>query len=121
MAVARALAPLFRLYYYGRHAIDDAAIEAAPKAIEAGLSRIEAERGSAGYLVGDAFSVADLTAASLLAPLVGPPQLQYPPARDLGPEIGRYRDALSQREGFRWVLEMFARHRGASAETTGPV
>ena len=42
--------------------------------IVAALDRIEAELGGRAYLVGDSFTVADLTAASLLYPLVRPPE-----------------------------------------------
>ena len=39
--------------------------------------RVEAEAGRSGYLVGDSFTVADLTAASILAPIVVPPEFPY--------------------------------------------
>src|SRR2546430_16684269 len=54
-------------------------IAAAPARVRAGLDRIVAELGPSGHLVGDAFSVADLTAAALLSPIVLPPEFPYPP------------------------------------------
>jgi glutathione S-transferase len=82
------------------------------------MDRIERERGPSGYLVGDSFSVADLTAAAILSVLVRPPEFPYhqvDPARD--PEdLKRWRDTLTGRPAFKYVLEMYARHRGTSAE-----
>ena len=49
------------------------------------MDRIERERGPSGYLVGDSFTVADLTAAAILSPLVRPPEFPttvVDPARD---------------------------------------
>jgi glutathione S-transferase len=73
------------------------------------LDRLEAELGATDYLVGERFTVADLTAASLLYPLVLPaegPALPEPPAT-----FASFRESLKRRRGFRWVEEMFRRHR----------
>ena len=43
----------------------------------AALDRIESERAGRDHLVGDTFTVADLTAAALLYPLVWPPEFPY--------------------------------------------
>ena len=74
--------------------------------------------GGTGYLAGDAFSVADLTAASILAPIVRPPG-------SLWAELGDYPDAvevlmleLRGTPAYRWMHEMYRRHRGESAELT---
>lgn len=74
------------------------------------LDRIEEELGSGDYLIGEAFSVADLTAASLLYPIVIPPE--GPTGEEgLSKGLRRFRQPLVERRGFRWVQEMFARHR----------
>jgi hypothetical protein len=52
----------------------DNAAETARAKIIAALDRLEAELGGGDYLVGESFSVADLTAAALLYPLVRPPE-----------------------------------------------
>jgi glutathione S-transferase len=77
--------------------------------IVAAFDRLESELGSNDYLVGDRFTVADLTAASLLYPLVLPPEgPSLPPA----PEgFERFRAPLKERPGYRWVERMFAKHR----------
>ena len=78
------------------------------KVLEA-LDRLDQELGDGEYLVGDAFSVADLTAAALFYPLVAPPE---GPKVEITPErMDAFRDPLRERRGYRWVEEMFARHR----------
>jgi glutathione S-transferase len=83
--------------------------EIAKAKILAAFDRLESELGAGDYLVGDDFTVADLTAASLLYPVVQPPEgPSLPPA----PEgFERFRAPLKARAGYRWVEEMFRRHR----------
>jgi glutathione S-transferase len=87
----------------------DRAAERAGERVLAALDRLESELGANEYLVGDGFTVADLTAAALFYPLVLPPEgpLQYAPPEGLA----RFRQPLTERRGFRWVEEMFSRHR----------
>ena len=89
----------------------EAGAEVARGAVLSALDRLEAELDGAEYLVGDSFSVADLTAASLFYPLVLPPEA--PRYLDDPPEgFERFRAPLKERAGYRWVGEMFRRHRG---------
>lgn len=67
------------------------------------------------YLVGGRFSVADLTGAALLFPLVAPPQFPYELPAEWPDEWEQFRRSLSDRPGYRWVQEMYSRHRGSSA------
>jgi len=89
---------------------DSAAAEVDRAKIGAAFDRIERELGSGDYLAGEAFSVADLTAASLLYPVVAPTE---GPVREeeLSKGMRRFREPLVERKGFDWVKEMFARHR----------
>jgi glutathione S-transferase len=106
----------FRAYYRHRHAINDASIAASRGRVEAALARIERERQPSGYLVGDGFTVADLTAAAILAVLSLPSEMQYRPAPPFPPELDEYRASLATRPALQWVTEMYRRHRGRSAE-----
>src|SRR6266478_375943 len=115
----RAVLPAFRAFYKLRHGIDDAAIAAAPARMRAGLDRIVAELGPSGHLVGDAFSVADLTAAALLSPIVLPPEFPYPPPGPRPQHLTALRASLEGHPAFRWVLEIYRRHRGTSAAIAG--
>jgi glutathione S-transferase len=78
------------------------------KVLEA-LDHLEAELGGGDYLVGDSFSVADLTAAALFYPLVLPPE--GPSRHELPQVLARFREPLVERRGFLWVEDMFRRHR----------
>jgi glutathione S-transferase len=73
------------------------------------LDRLEAELGSGDYLVGDHFTVADLSAAALFYPLVLPPE--GPRQFRTTVSFDRFRAPLRERRGLRWVEEMFRRHR----------
>jgi glutathione S-transferase len=100
-----------------RFQIRPKAVETSREKVRAAFDRVEAEVGPSGYLVGDSFTVADLTAASILGLIVVPPEFPYikvhPDERTA--EFRRFRESLEDRPGFRWVEEMYARHRGTSA------
>jgi glutathione S-transferase len=93
------------------------AAEAKRKVVEA-MERIEAEVGPSGYLVGDRFSIADLTAAALATPLIGPPERQYLPPQEQPEPLYAFAAELRARPAGRWVFDMYRRHRGVSAEVT---
>jgi glutathione S-transferase len=81
--------------------------------IRAAMDRLEAELAGNDYLVGDAFTVADLTGAALFTPLLAPAERRWAPKR-LAPILMAAREELDARPGGRWVHEMYARHRGAA-------
>ena len=114
--VMRALFPVFRAFYKRRHKIHAASIAAAPAKVVAALDRIAAELGPSGYLVGDRFSVADLTAAALLWPLVVPPEFPYRPPDRVVRSLAETRTSLGDHPALGWAAEMYRRHRGTSAE-----
>ena len=101
-----------------KYTINEETATKARATVMAAMDRIESELGPSGYLVGDSFTVADLTAAAILSPLVRPPEFPYhqvDPARD--PEdLKSWRDTQVDRPAFKYVLDMYSRHRGASAE-----
>jgi glutathione S-transferase len=86
------------------------AADTAKRKIVAAIDRLEAELGEHDYLVGDRFTVADLTAAALLYPIVRPSE--GPLVTERMPEpFERFRDTLRGRPGYRWVEHIFHRHR----------
>lgn len=103
------MARSFAAVRYGTDSEVDA--DVARKRIVAALDRLESEldAGAGDYLVGDSFTVADLTGASLLYPLVRPPEAFSLP--DPPPRYEEFLAPLQKRRGFAWVREMFARHR----------
>ena len=76
----------------------------------AGFDRLEAELGDGDYLVGGRFTIADLTAAALFYPVVLPPEAPQLPG-ELPQPYERFRASVRGRRGYRWVEEMFRRHR----------
>ncbi len=109
--LGRALVPYGQIYTALRYNAASAhAAEDARRRIVAAFDRLEAELGEEDYLVGSRFTVADLTAATLLYPVVSPPQA--PSAFAHMPEpYERLRASLRERRGYRWVQEIFRRHR----------
>jgi glutathione S-transferase len=81
--------------------------------VAAALDRIMAELQPSGYLVGSEFSVADLTAASLLFPLAWPSELQY--RYPDPPELGRM-EPLTRHSAVDWIKEIYRGHRASSKE-----
>jgi glutathione S-transferase len=93
-------------------AASDKRAERSRTKVLAALDRLDAELEASGdYLVGDSFTVADLTAASLFYPLVLPEGAPLPPDQPLPESYERFRAPLKERRGFKWVAEMFRRHR----------
>jgi glutathione S-transferase len=111
----RPLVRIFPAYYRLRHRIRDAKLEADRATVNTALERIEQERQGRPYLVGDAFTVADLTAAAMLGVLLQPPQIQYPLRVALPPYLQDYRAALLQHPAAQWAVGIFRLHRGGSA------
>lgn len=91
----------------------DADAETARAQIIAAMDRLDAElaAGDGTHLVGDRFSVADLTAASLFFPLVAPEKGPVPADQPQPAAFAEFRTSLSDRPGFRWVEETYRRER----------
>lgn len=120
---AKGLVGLYARTYTGlRFGVrDDDAAALAREKIVAALDRLEAElavNGDGEFLVGDSFTVADLTAASLFYPVVGPEEGPLPADSPTPPRFAAFRAEIEQRPGYIWVEETFRRHRHpAPAET----
>jgi glutathione S-transferase len=116
--VMRRVVQLVRPAVRRDYGVSDESAAPALAAIRAAMDRVEAELQPSGYLAGDRFSVADLSAAALFTPLLAPPERPYAPSAG-APAVLELREELSARLGGRWVEEMYARHRGVSAEVPG--
>jgi glutathione S-transferase len=84
--------------------------------LRAAAERFSIELQPSGYLVGDRFTVADLTVAALVSPVVAPEGFPYPQPQREHPLLAPLRDALAEGGLVDWAREMYARHRGHSAE-----
>ena len=94
--------------------IDAAHAEASRAKVAVAVDRLEAEIRPSGYLVGETFTVADLTAAALFAPLVFPPEFPYQPPVPLPEAWQRLRQSFTGRRVLDWITTIYRRHRGHS-------
>lgn len=109
----RAAFPFVWRYMSARYDFGEQAVQRSRTTLIDALDRIESERGGRDHLVGGQFTVADLTAASLLYPLVWPPQFQY----DLPePQTWEFLEPMRDHPALDWIRETWRRHRGTSAE-----
>lgn len=86
--------------------------------MDAIFDKVATELGASSFLVGERFTVADLTAASILANIVRPDDYPYPwtPAP---PSFAALAARYEDHSATHWVRRLYARHRSPSAEQTG--
>lgn len=72
------------------------------------------EAGPTGYLVGGEFTVADLTAAALLAPAVDVQHKDMKRPRPMPASVKEWLDRWRDHAGAQWVLGIYEKHRPAS-------
>ena len=117
--LARASYPVLRRRVVADFDVNEESAAYAYEKLAAAGGRFRDACGPSGYLVGNRFSVADLTLASLIAPLVAPSEFPYPqPQRD-HPRLAQLREALHRVGLLDWTREMYVRHRPMSAEVGG--
>lgn len=94
------------------------------RSAEEGLRRMQeamdlvvSSRGPQGYLVGDRFSVADLTAAVVLHPAALPEEYPIAYPQPLPPQLEHWLARWAGHPATGWVREMYRLHRGRSAAT----
>jgi glutathione S-transferase len=108
----RAIMPVAWRYVVRRYGFDEDSYQRSREALVGALDRIETERNGGPFLVGEQFSVADLTAAALLYPVALPPEFQYelpdPPRSD-------FLDSVRDHPARAWISETWHRHRGTSS------
>jgi len=112
--------PLLRVGMRRKMEINAEAAAASRAKMVAAMDQLEREISPSGYLVGDSFTVADLTAAALFYGVARPTEFPYPMVadNDLPDSWREFLDPLTQRPGVHWVAEMYRQHRGHSAEIT---
>ena len=110
-AFMRAGYPMLRVGMRQILEINEDAVARSRLKMYAALDRLEVELDGRDYLVGDSFSVADVTAASLFYPLALPREYPYPLVAEIPPRLQEFLDEVSDRPGARWVAEMYRRHR----------
>ena len=113
--VARMLWPRMRGMLSADFGIDEASVEHAYEKLRAAGERFKEEIQPNGYLVGAAFSVADLTLAALAAPVTAPEEFPYAQPQRRHPLLDRARGALDESGILDWARTTYARHRGDSS------
>jgi glutathione S-transferase len=114
-AIYRALLPVTQALMKRDLGITPDSIAPARATVQTALDRVTEDSRATGYLVGDAFSVADLAAAALLMPAVQPPEgPTYP--EPLAAVVDRWTARWADHPGAAWVRGIYNRHRGKSAE-----
>ncbi len=116
----RASLPIARGVIARANGADDAeGIERAFERTRRALDFVEKQVGVSGYLVGDAFSVADLCCASLLAPIANPDHPDMRSPEPVPESIQAFRARFREHSAIRWVLDQYARHRPAPCTVPG--
>ncbi len=115
----RAMFPMIRVIMRREMTINAETAARARERTRAGLDFVVNESGPNGYLVGDSFTVADLSAAALLALTVLLPGTSMAvPDPDAAVEK-QWMNRWADHPGTKWVANMYARHRGTTAEVHG--
>jgi glutathione S-transferase len=112
--IGRCTVPLLRRMLRWRFQLYPQQVEESWQRVSDGLQFLESllVDNPNGYLVDGRFSLADLTGATMLAPLIGPENSPWSASR-LGIAMSSERRALQERLAGQWVLGMYARHRHA--------
>ena len=97
-----------------------AAVEDGHRAAVEALDFVAARSAATGYLCGDHFSIADITAASTLAVLVQPPESPMSCPEPLGSKFRAVVARYAQHPGAAWTRNIYAGHRGSSKDFDGP-
>ena len=112
----KATLPAFTALLYRRYSINERSAAQSLLKVRAAMGLIEDVLGSGDCLVGDRFTVADLTGAALLAPIIAPPEFPYGGQNLFPPRLQQIADDLRALPAAEWVLRTYAHHRPPSAE-----
>ncbi len=109
----RAAFPLTKSIFARANGVNPANVERAFAISEAALDQVAREVGASGQLVGDAFSVADLACAALLAPLVAPDHPDMRPPEPRPPALDAFLARFAKHPAATWVHTQYQKHRPA--------
>jgi glutathione S-transferase len=116
---ARAIYPLIRRGIARDFGLDRAGLDEAWQKCRRACERFAAELASSGYLVGERFTVADLTVAALFSPVVAPPQFPYPQPQREHSRLADLRRMLDDRGALAWTRWIYEHHRPRSMAVVG--
>ena len=90
---------------------DPAHVEDCRRVVDEALDFVGARGAGGRCVVGDEFSVADLTCASLLAVLADPPHVDMSRPKPLPSSVEQLLGHYAQHQGIDWVRTMYQKHR----------
>lgn len=99
----------------GRDSVDDGL-----RALDEALDFVAGRAAPDGFLVGSAFGLADITAASTLAVLVCPADSPMAATQPAGSAFQALVDRCAGHPAADWTRRIYARHRGATRDFDGP-
>lgn len=117
-----ALFPLLRIMLRRVLGIDAHRTEASKRRVAEHLKDLGEILGDRPYFVGDRFTAADLTVASMVSPVVLPPEYgaHLPGLETLSPDYTQYVQECRDTPIGRYVLRMFAEERSVTVAPTRP-
>ena len=107
----RRMMPVLTKALRGRMSIDDANAATARETVAKALDRVAEGTAERGYLVGDGFTFADLTAASLLMPLTFPDEVPFEMPTRPSAILDGWLAKWAGHPAVRWTRETWRRHR----------
>ena len=111
--------PILRHKIYQTYVISAAKVEQARREFDIAMGAIEKKLKGGQYLVGEQFTRADLSVASMLSLLVMPPEHPFPWKEIPDPQTRTFCDGYRDHPVSEWVRKMYRDHRlreGANAE-----
>ncbi|MBX7148980.1 glutathione S-transferase family protein [bacterium] len=103
--------PLTRILMRKGMNINDESSKRSEERLNKALDKLDSLVKKSDFLVGDKLSRADITAASLLAPLVSPKEhvMQFP--QDVPDPLGAFMQEQKKRPSYKWVEKLYRNHR----------
>lgn len=112
-AIYRATAPLMKPLIAKANGVDPENVRRALARTQEALDEAARLVGPNGQIVGDAFSVADLTVASLLAPLANVVHPDMARPQPIPPRASEFYARWEKHAAIQWVCAQYATHRPA--------
>lgn len=107
----RLLYPILRPMIYQSYVTSTSKVEQARREFDLAMAELEQKLKSRQYLVGDQFTRADLSVASMLSWLVMPPEHPFPWREIPDPQVLKFYDKYRDHPVSDWVLKMYRQHR----------
>lgn len=107
--------PIFRAFVFRKYRVSEGAARVAEARVRATFAKLGESLRDDGYLVGDRFTLADLTFAALASLLLGPPEHPIMGRNKVAllPEVAARRAELSATAAGKHALRVYQKHRGA--------